>query len=79
MAFFPSELILKCGSYRQHLALPGRVSALSQGRYPHRKTKAQNKRRYISMPQVGFKPTIPVFDINKMFGQNAEHSKRLSM
>jgi hypothetical protein len=33
----------------------------SQGRYPHTGQHKENKRTQTSMPQVGFKPTIPVF------------------
>jgi hypothetical protein len=32
---------------------------MSQGRYQHRTTQTKNKRGQISMPRVGFEPTIP--------------------
>jgi hypothetical protein len=31
----------------------------------HRTTQTQNKRTQTSMPQVGFEPTIPVFEPTK--------------
>jgi hypothetical protein len=31
----------------------------------HRTTQTQNKRRQTSMPQVGFEPTMPVFERTK--------------
>jgi hypothetical protein len=34
----------------------------SQGRYLHRTTQTQNKRRQTSMPRVGFEPMTPVFE-----------------
>jgi hypothetical protein len=37
----------------------------SQGLYLHRTTQAQNKRRQTTMPRVGFKPMIPVFERKK--------------
>jgi hypothetical protein len=46
--------------------LDGR-SALSEGRYLHRTTQTQEKRRQTSMPRVGFEPTIPVFERAKTF------------
>jgi hypothetical protein len=33
----------------------------SKGRYLHRTTQTQKKRRQISMPLFGFEPTTPVF------------------
>jgi hypothetical protein len=42
-------------------------SVLSQGRYPHRATQTEKKRGHTSMPRVGFKPTIPVFERAKTF------------
>jgi hypothetical protein len=41
--------------------------ALSQGRYLHRTTQTQKKRRQTSIPWVGFEPTIPVFQRAKTF------------
>jgi hypothetical protein len=31
----------------------------------HRTTQTQNKRTHTSMPQVGFEPTIPVFELTE--------------
>jgi hypothetical protein len=42
----------------------GRVMTPSQDRYP---TQTQNKRRQITMPLVGFEPTIPAFVRPKTF------------
>jgi hypothetical protein len=36
--------------------------SLSQGRYLHTGQYKQNKRTQTSMPQMGFEPTIPVFE-----------------
>jgi hypothetical protein len=47
---------------RQSVGLLERVSNLSQGRYLHRTTQTQNKRRETSMPWVGFERTTPVFE-----------------
>jgi hypothetical protein len=44
------------------VGLLGRGISPSQGRYLHRTTQTQNKRRQISMPWVGFEPTIPVLE-----------------
>jgi hypothetical protein len=38
-----------------------------QGHYLHRTTQTWNKRRQTSMPWVGFKPTIPMFEQVKTF------------
>jgi hypothetical protein len=46
---------------RQSIGLLGREISPSQGRYLHRTTQTQNKRRQTSMPRVGFEPKIPVF------------------
>jgi hypothetical protein len=40
--------------------------ALSQGRYLHRTTQTQKKRRQTSICGVGFEPTIPVFERAKI-------------
>jgi hypothetical protein len=48
--------------YRQSVGLLGRVIALSQGHCLHRTTQRQKKRGQTSMPQVGFEPTISVFE-----------------
>jgi hypothetical protein len=46
----------------QSVRLLGREISPSQGRYLHRTTQTQNKRRQKSMPWVRFKPTIPAFE-----------------
>jgi hypothetical protein len=51
----------------QSVGLLGRRSAPSQGRYVHRTTQTQNKRRQTCKPWVGFEPTIPVFERAKTF------------
>jgi hypothetical protein len=56
---------MKFDSYRQSAGLLGRAISPSQGRYLHRITQTQNKRRQTSMPRVGFEPTIPVFERTK--------------
>jgi hypothetical protein len=50
--------------YRETVGFFGRVisPALSQGRCLHKRTQAQKKDTQASMPRVGFKPTIPVFE-----------------
>jgi hypothetical protein len=40
--------------------------SLSQGRYLHRPTQSQNKRRQTSTLRVGFEPTIPAFERAKI-------------
>jgi hypothetical protein len=45
---------------RQSVGLLERGISPSQGRYLHRTTQTQNKRRQTSMPWMGFEPTIPV-------------------
>jgi hypothetical protein len=52
---------------RQSLGFLGRGISPSQGRYLHRTTQTRNKRRQISMPWVGFEPTIPAFEREKIF------------
>jgi hypothetical protein len=47
---------------RQSVGFLGRRISPSQGRYLHRSTQTQNRRRQISMPLVWFEPTIPVFE-----------------
>jgi hypothetical protein len=42
--------------------LLGRGISPTQGRYLHRTAQTQNKRTQTSMSQVGFEPTIPVFE-----------------
>jgi hypothetical protein len=54
-------------TYRQLVGLLGRVISQSQGRYLHRATQTQNKRRQTSMPLAGFESTIPVFKLAKTF------------
>jgi hypothetical protein len=51
---------------RGSVGLFGRGINLSQGRYLHRTTQTQNKRRQVSMPLVGFEPTIPAFERAKI-------------
>jgi hypothetical protein len=48
--------------HTQTAGLLGRGISPSQGRYLHK----QNKRTQTSMSQVGFEPTIPVFERAKM-------------
>jgi hypothetical protein len=52
---------------RQSVGLLGRGISPTQGRYPHRATQTQNKRRRTSMPWVGFELTIPVLEREKIF------------
>jgi hypothetical protein len=54
-------------TYRQSVGLLGRVISPSQGRYLHRTTQTQNKRRQTYMPLARFEPTIPVFKRPKTF------------
>jgi hypothetical protein len=61
LAWYPSESIWNCGSRRQLAGIVGRPISPSQGRYLRRTTQTQNQRGQISMSQVGFEPTIPVF------------------
>jgi hypothetical protein len=49
-------------SCRQSVGLLGRGISPPQGRYLHRKTQAQNKRRKTSMAGVGSEPPTPVFE-----------------
>jgi hypothetical protein len=53
-------------SLTQSVCLLGREISPSQGRYLHRGQHKQNKRTETSMPQVGFEPTIPVFERAKI-------------
>jgi hypothetical protein len=48
--------------YIQSVGLHGRGISPSQDRYLHRTTQTQNKHTQTSVPRVGFKPTIPVFE-----------------
>jgi hypothetical protein len=52
---------------RQSVRLFGREISATQGRYLYTTTQTQNKRRQISMPWMGFEPTIPVFERAKIF------------
>jgi hypothetical protein len=68
VACFPSELIWNYGSYRQSVGLLGRVistairpTAIYTGQY------GQKKRGQVSMPRVGFEPTIPVIKQARTF------------
>jgi hypothetical protein len=49
------------------MGLLGWGSALSQGRHLQKATQTQKKRGQTSMPRVGFEPTIPVFEREKIF------------
>jgi hypothetical protein len=51
---------------RQSVGLLGLLISPSQGRYLHRTTQTQNKRRQTSIPWVGFEPTIPGFERAKI-------------
>jgi hypothetical protein len=46
----------------QSVGFFGRGISPSQGRYRHTGQHKQNKRRQTSMPEVGFEPTIQVFE-----------------
>jgi hypothetical protein len=48
----------------------GRGISPSQGRYLHTVQHEQNKRKQISIPQVGFEPTIAVFERAKTVQNN---------
>jgi hypothetical protein len=54
------SLSLQFLNIRQSVGLLGRGINPTQGRYLHRTTQTQNKRRQTSMTWVGFEPTIPV-------------------
>jgi hypothetical protein len=58
----PWPLFLFLKPYTQSVGLLGRGISSSQGHCLHRTTQTQNKRTQISMPRVGFEPTIPVFE-----------------
>jgi hypothetical protein len=60
LAYFP-------GFYRQLVGLLGRGISPSLGRYLHRKTQAQNKRRQTSMLRVEFELMVPVSERAKTF------------
>jgi hypothetical protein len=47
---------------RQSVGPLGRVISPSQGRYPHRTTQRQNKRRQTFMLWVGIEPAFPAFE-----------------
>jgi hypothetical protein len=51
----------------QSVGLLGRGISPSQGRYPHRTTQTQNKRRQTARFRVGLEPTIRVFKWVKAF------------
>jgi hypothetical protein len=59
-------LTLSYESYRQLVGLLGQVTTRSQGRYLHRTTKTQNKRRHPCI-ESDQKPTTPVFGRAKIF------------
>jgi hypothetical protein len=48
--------------FTQKIGLLGRGISPSQGRYLHTEQHKQNKRTQTCMSQVGFEPTIPVFE-----------------
>jgi hypothetical protein len=48
--------------FRQSVGLLGRGISPSEGRYLHRTTQTQNKRRRTPMTWVGFEPMIPAFE-----------------
>jgi hypothetical protein len=48
--------------FTRSVGLLGRGISSSQGLYLHTRQHKQNKRTQTSMPQVGFEPTIPVFE-----------------
>jgi hypothetical protein len=54
-------------TFTQSVGLLIRGISPSQGRYLHTGQYKQNKRTQASMPQVGFEPTIPVFEWAKTF------------
>jgi hypothetical protein len=43
------------------------VPAMSQGRYLHRATQTQKQHIHTYMLRIGFEPTIPVFELPKIF------------
>jgi hypothetical protein len=51
----------------QSVGLLGWEIGILQGCYLHRATQTQNKWRQTPVPQVGFEPTIPVFERAKTF------------
>jgi hypothetical protein len=54
-------------NFRQSVGLLGLGISPSQGRYLHRTTQTQNKRRQTPIPWVLFEPTIPMFKRAKTF------------
>jgi hypothetical protein len=54
-------------NFRQSVGLLGWEISLTQGRYLHRMTQTQNKRKQTSMPSVGFEPTNPMSERTKTF------------
>jgi hypothetical protein len=48
--------------YTQSVGLLGRGISPSQGRCLHTTTQTENKCTQTSMPRMGFKPTIPLFE-----------------
>jgi hypothetical protein len=48
--------------FTEMVGLLGQGISPSQGRYLHTGQHKQNKRTETSIPQVGFEPTIPVFE-----------------
>jgi hypothetical protein len=70
--------LLVSQSYTQSVGLLGRGISLPPP--THSKTEKQNKRTQISMPRVGFEPTIPVLERAKPVGillhtRNAENKR----
>jgi hypothetical protein len=61
------KLFLKFELHRQSVGPLEGWSALSQGRYLHRTTQTQNKRRQIFLPRVGLQATIQIFKRAKTF------------
>jgi hypothetical protein len=51
--------------FTQSVGLLGQGISLSQGCYLYTGQHKQNKRRQTSVPQVGFEPTTPVFELAK--------------
>jgi hypothetical protein len=56
---------LRFPNLRELIGLLGRGINPSKGRYLHKTTQTQNKRRQISMPRVGFEPTTQVIEQTK--------------
>jgi hypothetical protein len=58
---------------RQSIGRTGREISRSQGRYLHRTTQAENKRRQTSIHWVGFEPTVRMFERAKEFHRPRGH------